>query len=224
MTSTDEAQARDKESPPQSRKANESQRWNAKPGLQLSVPFALHWGEGNLLPGTKFPLTPRPLAVSSPRPGETQARPKPSPLPHPLLLHLLEGRLGRRPLVQAAPLLLFVLFACSHRFQKFRLVFVLLLLLPGKADGWETVSMDQRASARGPRNTLAGQRKGCHGPHRLFTPSSATPFSFRGPFWTCSYASMAPACSSVGRLSHFLFVNAISVRTPASLLLDWLTW
>lgn len=48
----------------------------------------------------------------------------------PLLLHLLKCRLGRCPLVQSASLLLLVLFARSHRFQEFRLVFVFLFLLP----------------------------------------------------------------------------------------------
>ena len=52
------------------------------------------------------------------------------PLHLPLHLHLLECRLGQCPLVQSAPLLLLVLFARSHRFQEFRLVFVFLFLLP----------------------------------------------------------------------------------------------
>lgn len=59
-------------------------------------------------------------------------------MPNPFLLHLLESRLGGGPLVEAAPLLLLVLFAGSHGFQEFRLVFVLLFLLPGRVDGTGT--------------------------------------------------------------------------------------
>ena len=93
----------------------------------------------SLLPGIKVlsdrspsPVRPGvlPLNPSRETPIRDAGHPQASHPPYPLLLHLLECRLGRCPLVQSAPLLLLVLFARSHRFQEFRLVFVFLFLLP----------------------------------------------------------------------------------------------
>lgn len=80
--------------------------------------------------------------------GDSRGRP-----PHPFLLHLLESRLRRRALVQAAPLLLLVLLTRPHGLQQLGLVFVLFLLLPGGegAGKWPEPGV-------GPRGQTAGSR------------------------------------------------------------------